>query len=218
MRLLLVEDARDLADALLEGLRAAGYATDHAVDGEEASQMTISHAYQAIILDRGLPKRDGLAVCRNLRSRGDKVPVLILTARDALDDRIEGLDAGADDYLVKPFAVSELLARLRALLRRSAALTTNVLSAAETTLDLVTGRVTSHGQEVELSAKERLLLTALLRRPGAIVTVGSLLEQAWESQDAVGPEVVRAHVKNLRRKLGADAIQTVHGVGYRHSV
>jgi len=219
MRLLLVEDADELARAICDGLRRHGFAVDACGDGQSALDLASVQPYVGIVLDRMLPKLDGLAVCRALRARGSNVPILLLTARDSVEDRVEGLDAGADDYLVKPFAFPELIARARALTRRHAATRSNVLRAGDVALDLASGRVTRGDVEVVLSAKEQVLLTALLRHPGRLLTHAQLVEQAWNMDAEPSPEVVRAHIKNLRRKLakegGAALIETVHGVGYR---
>lgn len=219
MRLLLVEDALDLARALTDGLQRHGFVVDGCADGESALAFATSHPYAAIVLDRMLPKLDGVSVCRRLRAQGSNTPILLLTARDAVEDRVEGLDAGADDYLVKPFAFAELLARTRALTRRSAAARTNLLRAGDVVLDLATGRVTRGDTEIVLSAKELTILTALLRHPGRLLTHAQLVDAAWSMDSEVAPEVVRAHIKNLRRKLTAEGrggvIETVHGMGYR---
>lgn len=219
MRLLIVEDSADLASALHKGFAQHGFVVDVCADGAEALELALTHRYAVIVLDRLLPGMDGLEVCRELRRRGSRVPVLMLTARDAVDDRIEGLDAGADDYVVKPFEFRELLARTRALLRRPVDLRANTLRVGDLCVDFDSGSVTSAGTELVLSRKELLLLTALLRTAGRVVTHGQLLEQAWDLGEAPGPEVVRAHIKNLRRKLTASGdrstIETVHGVGYR---
>ncbi|MBX3216510.1 MAG: response regulator transcription factor [Labilithrix sp.] len=219
MRLLLVEDSPELANALSDGLQKAGFVVDSCADGEGALDLAESRPYVAIILDRMLSATDGLDVCRALRAKGSSTPILVLTARDALEDRVEGLDAGADDYLVKPFAFAELLARTRAITRRQAARRSNILRAGELTLDLTSGGAKWGEREIALSVKERALLTALLRHPGRVLTYSQLVEQGWNLDADPSPEVVRAHVKNLRRKLaehgGAGLIETVHGLGYR---
>lgn len=219
MRLLLVEDATDLARALTDGFRKHGFVVDACDNGEDALVLATSQPYAAIVLDRMLPKMDGLSVCHALRARRFETPVLLLTARDAVADRVEGLDAGADDYLVKPFAFEELLARTRALTRRTAGTRTNLLRAGDVVLDRTTGRVTRGGAEIVISAKELGVLTALLRYPGRLLTHAQLLDEAWSMDSEISPEVVRAHIKNLRRKLAVEGrpavIETVHGVGYR---
>lgn len=219
MRLLLVEDAPDLLRAITEGLERSGFVVDACENGEDALALAESQPYVGIVLDRTLPDSDGLDVCRALRTRGSNTPILVLTARDALEDRVEGLDAGADDYLVKPFAFSELLARLRAITRRQTSTRTNVLRAGDVALDLISGQVTHGEDEIVLSSKERLVLTALLRHPGRVFTYAQLVEQVWNMDAEPSSAVIRAHIKNLRRKLaehGAHGlIETVHGLGYR---
>ena len=219
MRILVVEDARELAEAVCQGLARHGFVVDVCGDGAAALDHARSQPYVGIVLDRTLPKLDGIDVCRALRAGGSQTPILMLTARDALEDRVEGLDAGADDYLVKPFAFPELLARVRALTRRHAATRSNVLRAGDVTLDLASGRVTRGETEVALSAKELAILTALLRHPGRLLTHAQLVDQAWNLDATPSPEVVRAHIKNLRRKLAGGPspapIETVHGLGYR---
>lgn len=219
MRVLLVEDAHALAVALDEGLSRHGFVVDLCEDGETALELAATNPYVGIILDRVLPRLDGLSVCQRLRAKGSTVPILMLTARDTLEDRVEGLDAGADDYLVKPFAFPELLARTRALTRRHAARRSNLLQAGDLTLDLATGRLRHATEEIPISAKELHLLTALLRHPGRLLTHAQLVEQAWNQEAEPSPEVVRAHIKNLRRKLAQHGverlIETVHGLGYR---
>lgn len=219
MRLLLVEDARDLASAVKAGLERHGFAVDVCGRGDTALELAGSEPYLGIILDRLLPGLDGVSVCRTLRQRGSSVPVLMLTARDSVEDRIEGLDAGADDYLVKPFAFGELLARARALTRRQGAPRSNRLQAEDLTLDLETGLVTRGGRIITLSPKELLLLTVFLRQPGRLLTHDQLARQVWSFDGTPTPELVRAHVKNLRRKIAQGGerrlIETVHGLGYR---
>lgn len=219
MRLLLVEDARDLARALADGLGRHGFIVDLCEDGDTALELALTRPYVGVILDRMLPGLDGLAVCKALRSAGSNVPILMLTARDTVEDRVAGLDAGADDYLIKPFAFPELLARARALTRRQAARRSSVLQAGGVALDLATGRVTRGDQDIALSAKELQLLAALLRHPGRMLTHAQLIEHAWGLEDEPSPEVIRAHIKNLRRKLagpgGKSLIETIHGQGYR---
>jgi DNA-binding response OmpR family regulator len=219
MRLLLVEDSLPLALALERGLTEEGFVVDTCGDGQTALELATAHPYVGLVLDRVLPKLDGLVVCRHLRAMGSEIPILMLTARDTIDDRVDGLDAGADDYLVKPFAFPELAARLRAVTRRRTTQRTSVLEAGPVTLDLATGAVRCSNNDIALSAKELALLTALMRHPGRLSTHAQLVEQAWTHDAYPNPEVVRAHVKNLRRKLsaaGADRlIETVYGLGYR---
>lgn len=219
MRVLVVEDARDLAKAIVDGLQQNGFDAEQCADGETALTLAIEQAYAGMILDCMLPKRDGLEICRELRARGSELPILMLTARDTIEDRVAGLDAGADDYLVKPFAFPELVARTRALTRRSAGFRTRVLRAGDVAVDLNTGRVTRGNEEISLTAKEQSLLVALMRQPGRLLTHNDLVDQAWKMESIPSPQLVRTHIKNLRRKLTpegeAGIIETVHGVGYR---
>ncbi|MFO0664444.1 MAG: response regulator transcription factor [Polyangiaceae bacterium] len=219
MRLLIVEDSADLADALANGFRKHSFVVDVCDNGEDGFHFATSSPYTVIILDRMLPKVDGLLLCQALRSHGSNVPILLLTARDSVQDRVAGLDAGADDYLVKPFAFDELLARTRALSRRSTSPRANVLRAQDVELDLATGQVKRAGLPVLVSAKEFAILAALLRHPGRLLTHDQLMDEAWNASCESSTEVVRAHIKNLRRKLSLDGrrgiIETVHGQGYR---
>ena len=219
MRLLLVEDAVELSKAIAEGLGRHGYVVDACDDGETALGLARTQPYVCIVLDRMLPRIEGLRVCKTLLAEGSNVPILLLTARDSVEDRVEGLNAGADDYLVKPFAFEELLARTRSLTRRPTATKSNVLRAKDLELDLGTGRATRGNEEVALSAKELAILTALLRHPGRLLTHAQIVDQAWNMDAEPAPEVVRAHIKNLRRKLArkdsSGLIETVHGMGYR---
>jgi DNA-binding response OmpR family regulator len=220
--LLVVEDEVRLGEALVEGLTRAQYAADLALDGEQGLAFAQSAAYDAIILDVMLPKLDGFAVCQRLRAGGVWTPILMLTARDAVGDRIAGLDAGADDYLVKPFAFGELLARVRALLRRDSAAREGVLRVSQLTLEPAAQRVQWAGRAVDLTAREYRVLEALMRHPGWIVSRESLIESVWgfDFPDASDTSnLVEVYVGRVRRKLaeqGAPAlIQTVRGAGYR---
>jgi DNA-binding response OmpR family regulator len=219
MRLLLVEDARDLASALVDGLTRHGFVVDLCTEGEAAIDLALTQPYTVLILDRMLPGIDGLSVCHTLRARGSSLPILMLTARDTVEDRVQGLEAGADDYLIKPFAFPELLARVRALGRRQMPLRPETLQVRDVILDLTAGRATRGGHDLHLSAKEWRLLSALLRHPGRLLSHEQLLDQAWNMDGAPSPEVLRAHIKNLRRKLAEHGegglIETVIGLGYR---
>jgi DNA-binding response OmpR family regulator len=220
--LLVVEDEVRLGEALVEGLTRAQYAADLALDGEQGLAYAQNMPYDAIILDVMLPKLDGFAVCQRLRAGGVWTPILMLTARDAVGDRIAGLDSGADDYLVKPFAFGELLARVRALLRRDSAAREGVLRVSELTLEPAAQRVQWAGRTVDLTAREYRVLEALMRRPGWIVSRESLIESVWgfDFPDASdSSNLVEVYVGRVRRKLtdhGAPAlIQTIRGAGYR---
>jgi len=216
---LVVEDEKKLAGLLQRGLREEGYAADLADRGEEALWMAGAVPYDAIVLDVMLPGLDGFAVCRQLRRAGVWSPVLMLTARDAVDDRVTGLDAGADDYLTKPFSFEELLARLRSLTRRAPVERPPVLSVNGLRLDPAAHRAWRGETELELSAKEFALLELFMRRPGAVLSRGQLLEGAWDIAFESRSNVVDVYVRYLREKIdrpfGCDSIETVRGVGYR---
>jgi len=216
---LVVEDEKKLAGLLARGLREEGYAADLADRGEEALWMAGSVPYDAIVLDVMLPGLDGFAVCRRLRQAGVWSPVLMLTARDAVDDRVAGLDAGADDYLTKPFSFEELLARLRSLTRRAPVERPTVLTVGGLRLDPAAHRAWRDEIELELSAKEFALLELFMRRSGAVLTRGQLLDGAWDIAFESRSNVVDVYVRYLREKIdrpfGCDSIETVRGVGYR---
>ena len=219
MRVLVVEDEKKLGELLGRGLREEGYAADVADRGEEALWMARAVEYDAIVLDVMLPGVDGFDVCRQLRRDGIWAPVLMLTARDAIEDRVTGLDTGADDYLTKPFSFEELLARIRALTRRSPAERPVVLAVGDLRLDPAAHRVWRGEQELELSAKEFALLEVFMRRAGDALTRNQLLEAAWDLAFEVRSNVVDVYVGYLREKIdrpfGLDSIETLRGVGYR---
>jgi two-component system OmpR family response regulator len=219
MRVLVVEDERKLGELLRRGLGEEGYATDLADRGEEALWMAQAVAYDAIVLDVMLPGADGFEICRRLRGNGVWSPVLMLTARDAVDDRVNGLDAGADDYLAKPFAFEELLARLRALTRRVPLERPPVLEIDDLRLDPAAHRAWRGDQELDLSAKEFALLELFMRRPGLTLSRTQLLDGAWDMAFESRSNVVDVYVRYLREKIdrpfGRDSIETIRGVGYR---
>ncbi|HEX8941022.1 MAG TPA: response regulator transcription factor [Candidatus Limnocylindrales bacterium] len=219
MHLLVVEDDSRLSRLLRRLLSQDRHVVEEAGTAEEALEIATSGLeLDAIVLDVGLPDRSGFEVARELRRDGRSVPILMLTARDAVSDRVEGLDAGADDYLVKPFAYEELLARLRALARRPPARRSNRLSAGPIVLDESTRRVSVAGHEVQLSRREFSILECLLRRPGQVLSRDQLLDYAWPYGAALTPNTVEAYIHLLRDKLGplgAHRIETVRGVGYR---
>ncbi len=215
MRVLLVEDDALLGDGVRAGLKLGGYTVDWVRDGEAARLALLDHAYQACVLDLGLPKRGGLAVLKELRERGNQLPVLILTARDSSADKIAGLDAGADDYLTKPFDLPELQARLRALLRRAGGTATPTLEHAGVVLDPASKRVTRDGEVVSLSAREYTLLLDLLRHRNHIRTRAQLEESLYSWGEETGSNTVEVYIHHLRKKLGADFIRTVRGLGYQ---
>ncbi|HSC91540.1 MAG TPA: response regulator transcription factor [Gaiellaceae bacterium] len=219
MRVLVVEDEPKLAGLLRRGLAEEGHAADVAGSGEDALWMALARPYDAIVLDLMLPGIDGVEVCRRLRDDGVWSPVLMLTARDGVDDRVGGLDAGADDYLAKPFAFAELLARLRALARRGAEERPSVLAVGDLRLDPATRRVRRGEVELDLSAKEFAMLETFMRRPGLVLSRLELLEHAWDDEYEQRSNVVDVYVRYLREKVdrpfGRRSLETVRGVGYR---
>ena len=219
MRVLVVEDEPKMANLLARGLRGEGHAADVAGSGEDALWMARAVGYDAIVLDVMLPGIDGFGTCRELRSAGVWAPVLMLTARDAVEDRIVGLDAGADDYLLKPFSFGELLARLRALVRRAPGERPTAVAVGTLRLDPATHRAWRGETELDLSAKGFALLEAFMRRPGEVLSLGRLLEAAWELGFESRSNVVDVYVRYLREKIdrpfGLGSIETVRGVGYR---
>ena len=215
MRILLVEDDAILGDGILAGLKLAEHAVDWVRDGEAARLALFDHPYEACVLDLGLPKRDGISVLKELRERGNRLPVLILTARDSSADKIAGLDAGADDYLTKPFDLAELLARLRALVRRAAGEARPTLEHGGVVLDPASRQVTFNGQAVALSAREYALLDDLLRHQNHIRTRAQLEESIYAWGEETGSNTVEVFVHHLRKKFGADFIRTVRGLGYQ---
>ena len=214
MRVLLVEDDALLGDGIRAGLKLADYAVDWVRDGESARLALSSHDYDACVLDLGLPKKDGLAVLKELRSQGSKLPVLILTARDTQADKIAGLDAGADDYLTKPFDLGELQARMRALLRRSAGAATPTLEHAGVVLEPASKRVTLSGLPVTLSAREYALLLDLLSHKNQLRTRSQLEESLYAWGEEKESNTVEVYIHHLRKKLGTHFIRTVRGFGY----
>ncbi len=219
MRVLIVEDEVKMASLIRRALREDGMAADIAIKGEDAVWMAGSTDYDAIILDVMLPGMDGFELCRRLRGEGVWAPVLMLTARDAVEDRVAGLDTGADDYLTKPFSLAELLARLRALARRGPVERPTVLSAGDLHLDPASRRVWRGDAQIELSTKEFALLETFLRRPGQVLDRYQLLEHAWDYEYENRSNVVDVYVRYLRRKIDrpfdVESIETVRGTGYR---
>ncbi|MBT9476494.1 response regulator [Polaromonas sp.] len=214
MRLLLVEDDAMIGEAVLQVLRAEHYAVDWVRDGVMADAALKTETYDLVLLDLGLPKRDGLDVLRALRARRAAVPVLVATARDAVGDRIAGLDAGADDYVVKPYDIDELLARIRALLRRSAGRGEPVFEHKGVRLNPATREATVQGQQVSLSAREWAVLEPLLARPGAVLSRTQLEEKLYSWKDDISSNAVEVYIHGVRKKLGSELIQTVRGLGY----
>jgi len=215
LRLLLVEDDALLGDGIRAGLMLDAYAVDWVQDGKLALLALADHSYDACVLDLGLPVKDGLSVLREMRGRGDQTPVLLLTARDTSDDKIAGLDHGADDYLTKPFDLGELQARIRALLRRAGGKAQPLLEHRGVSLDPASKRVSFNGQEVPLSAREYALLHALLSHPGHIRSRSQLEESLYAWGDETGSNTVEVYIHHLRKKFGADFIKTVRGLGYQ---
>lgn len=214
MRILLVEDDALLGDALQAGLRQAGFAVDWLRDGSAADAALRAEPFAAVVLDLGLPKLAGFELLRRLRARDDRTPVLILTARDAVDDRVRGLDAGADDYVVKPTAIAELAARLRALVRRSQGGAGAVLSVGDLEIDPATRTVRFAGAPVELQPREFAVLLELALNAGRVLTRAQLEARLYEWGEALESNAIEVHVHHLRRKLAPALIRTVRGVGY----
>jgi two-component system OmpR family response regulator/two-component system response regulator QseB len=214
MRILLVEDDPELGDGLTVGLRQAGFAVDWLRDGNSADQALQSESFDLVVLDLGLPRLSGMDVLSRARARGLTVPILILTARDATGDKVSGLDAGADDYLVKPIDLDELSARIRALTRRSAGRAAPLLTHGELAVDLAAHRVTLAGQEIELSSREYSLLQMLLENAGRVLTRTQLEQSVYGWRDEPDSNALEVHIHHLRKKLGGDLIRTLRGVGY----
>ena len=221
MRVLVVEDETRIADFVARGLRERGYAVDVASTGDEALDWTDVAGYDAIVLDVMLPQRDGVEVCRILRGRGLRTPILMLTAKDAVDDRVRGLDSGADDYLVKPFAFVELVARIRALTRRDPSVLGNELVVGDLNLNVATLEVSRQGVAISLTIKECRLLEYLMRHPNQVLTRTMIAERVWSYDFDNATNVIDVHIRNLRRKpdepFSRKLIQTVRGGGYRIS-
>ena len=214
MRLLLAEDDRMIGESVQRGLKQDGFAVDWVSDGRAAELALAENVHDLVVLDLGLPRKEGLDVLRSMRRRGDARPVLIVTARDAVADRVAGLDAGADDYLVKPFELTELAARIRALLRRSAGRAEPVVAYGDIELFPVTREVRVRGEPVALSPREFAVLEALLARPGAILSRAQLEEKLYVWNEEVESNAVEVHIHALRRKLGTETIRNVRGVGW----
>jgi len=214
MRLLVVEDDKDLNRQIVAGLEQAGYAVDKAFDGEEAQFLGETEPYDAAILDLGLPRVDGVAVLQAWRRAGKTMPVIILTARDRWSDKVQGFDAGADDYVTKPFHMEEILARVRAVLRRAAGHATSELACGPVRLDTRAGRVTVDGNPVKLTSHEYRLMAYLMHHAGRVVSRGEIVEHLYDQDFDRDSNTIEVFVGRLRRKLGVDVIQTVRGLGY----
>jgi DNA-binding response OmpR family regulator len=214
-RILIAEDEAGMASFLEKGLASRGYAVKVVTDGSSATAIATDEDFDLLILDLGLPDIDGLSVLRELRRRGEKMPVLILTARDDLSDKIEGLDAGAGDYVTKPFKLDELLARVRVQLREGSGAEPTVLEAGGVTLDIRTRKAMVGGEAVDLTAREFTMLEAFMSHPGQVLSREQLLAQVWGYDYDPGSNVVEVYIRYLRRKLGDELIETVRGMGYR---
>jgi DNA-binding response OmpR family regulator len=214
MRVLLVEDDEMIAQGLQTALRQAAFAVDWMRDGQSAGTALQTATFDLVLLDLGLPHRDGIDVLRDLRKRGNATPVIILTARDEIQHRIAGLDAGADDYIVKPFDLDEVTARMRSVLRRAAGRGDPGIQHGDLRLDPVTRRVERDGVPVPLSGHEYAVLEALLQRPGAVLSRTQLEDRLYGWDEPIGSNAVEVYVHGLRRKLGSDVIRTLRGVGY----
>jgi two-component system response regulator QseB len=214
MRILVVEDDRMIAKGLDRALRQEGYVVDGVADGKSAAEALRTSTFDLVLLDLGLPQRDGLEVLRELRGRGDSTPVIIVTARDDVQNRIAGLDGGADDYIVKPFDLDEVAARMRSVLRRAAGRAETRIRHRGITLDPITHAVERDGEPVLLSAHEFSVLEALLQRPGSVLSRAQLEDRLYGWGASVESNAVEVYVHGLRRKLGSDVIRTLRGVGY----
>ena len=214
LRILVVEDEPNLSRQLRRTLEGAGYAVDTALDGEEGQFLGETEAYDAVILDLGLPEVDGLTVLKRWRSEGRRMPVLVLTARDSWSDKVTGLDAGADDYLAKPFQAEELIARLRALIRRASGNASAEMKAGDVTLDTRSGRVTRAGAPVKLTAQEYKLLSYLMHHKGKVVSRTELIEHIYDQDFDRDSNTIEVFVTRIRKKLGPEIISTIRGLGY----
>ena len=220
MRILVVEDDEKIANAIKKGLEQESYAVDVEYDGRDGEDSALALPYDLIILDRMLPGMDGLTICQALREEGKKTPVLMLTAKDKISDRVEGLNSGADDYLIKPFAFDELLARVKALLRRPQEQTGTILVVADLTLDTITKKVTRSGRDISLTPKEYSLLEYFMRNPERILTKDQIIEHVWNFDADILPNTVEVYVGYLRNKIDSPKdkvklIKTARGFGYK---
>lgn len=218
MRILFAEDEPDLREVTVKRLKSEGFGVDGCPDGEEALLYLESTDYDVVILDIMMPKVDGLSVLRKIRSRGNAVPVMLLTARDTVGDRVSGLDAGADDYLTKPYEFEELAARIRALLRRNSGNKTDIVTVADLTVEFSTRKVTRAGKEIALSAREFAILESLIRHKGAVLSRAQLENQVWDYGFEGGSNIVDVYIRYLRKKIDAPfekkLIHTIRGAGY----
>lgn len=219
MKILIVEDEEKLAVAIKKGLTSQKMSADVAFDGEAGLDLALSEKYDVILLDIMMPKMDGLAVCREIRSKGVLTPILMLTAKGEVEDKVEGLDIGADDYLVKPFAFSELVSRIKALYRRPAALLGSTLSISDLSVDINLSQVVRGGKEISLSKKEFELLIFLMKNPGVVFSKDQIVASVWEFESDILPETVEVYIRLLRKKIDEPfekkLIHTVRGFGYK---
>lgn len=219
MKILVIEDEKKIASFLRKGLEAQGFVVDVSHHGDEGFTLATTQAYDAAILDIMLPGRDGLSIVRNLRERKVALPVILLTARSELNERLEGLNLGADDYLTKPFHIEELIARLHAIMRRATGATQSILAVADLTMNLLTREVSRAGQRIELTAREFSLLEHLLRSPGRVLTRVEIVERVWAYHFDPGTNLVDVYVQRIRKKVDGEfpekLIETIRGVGYR---
>lgn len=215
MRILVVEDDRDLNRQIVEALNGAGYVADRAYDGEEGYFLGDTESYDAVVLDLGLPKMDGISIVERWRENSRSMPVLILTARDRWSDKVAGIDAGADDYVVKPFHMEEVLARLRALIRRASGHASSELVCGPITLDTKTSRVLVNGSQIKLTSLEFALLSFLMHHQGEIISRTGLTEHLYDQDFDRDSNTIEVFIGRLRKKLGVDVIETIRGMGYR---
>jgi DNA-binding response OmpR family regulator len=215
MRILVVEDEHKIANSIKRGLTQEGYAVDVAYDGEDGYDLASSESYGVIILDLMLPKMDGMSVCKKLRSEENNTPILILTAKGEITDKVDGLNSGADDYLVKPFAFAELVARIKALSRRPKEGLGTTLTSGDLVLDTINFSVKRKDQEITLSKKEFALLEYLLRHKGKVVAKEQIIQSVWDYEADILPNTVEVFVGYLRNKIGNDLIKTIRGFGYK---
>ncbi|MCX7664609.1 MAG: response regulator transcription factor [Gemmataceae bacterium] len=217
MRILVIEDEAEIADFIIRGLREEGFTVEHSTDGQDGEHRLSTESWDLILLDWWLPRKEGLQLLKNFRQTGGKTPVLFLTARDAIADRVQGLNTGADDYLCKPFAFEELLARVRSLLRRPREAAQSVLTYADVSIDMATQQVKRAGQRLDLTAREYALLLLFLRHPSVVLSRTRIYEQVWDERYDGLSNTLEVHIKELRRKLelyGPRLIQTLRGRGY----
>ena len=219
MKVLVIEDEKKIAGFVRKGLEAQGFVVEVSLNGDEGYALALSHPYDVLVLDIMLPGRDGLSILRNLRERKMGMPVILLTARSELNERVEGLNLGADDYLTKPFHIEELIARIHAVARRASGASQSILTVSDLTMNLLTREVARAGRSVELTAREFSLLEHLMRSPGRVLTRVEICERVWDYNFDPGTNLVDVYVQRLRKKVDGDSakklIETIRGIGYR---